>query len=117
MGDSIAAAVRATRDAPGWLVLPGDLPLVRAGTLLRVADALAGGAEVVVPVHDGRRGHPVAFSAACGDELATLEGPQGAASVVKAHAVTELQVDDVGTVVDIDTVEALEEADRMLEGR
>jgi hypothetical protein len=28
MGDSIAAAVRATRDAAGWLVLPADLPLI-----------------------------------------------------------------------------------------
>ena len=30
MGDSIAAAVRATAGAPGWLVLPGDLPSVKA---------------------------------------------------------------------------------------
>ncbi|MFS2166500.1 NTP transferase domain-containing protein, partial [Variovorax sp. Varisp62] len=29
MGDSIAAAVRATPDAAGWLILPGDLPLVQ----------------------------------------------------------------------------------------
>ena len=40
MGDSIAAAVRVTRDAAGWLVLPGDLPLVRPDTLQRVAQAL-----------------------------------------------------------------------------
>src|SRR6476620_5937213 len=58
MGDSIAAAVRATRDAGGWLVLPGDLPLVRPDSLRQVAAAL-GEHEVVVPTFKGERGHPV----------------------------------------------------------
>ncbi len=42
MGDSIAAAVRKTPDASGWLILPADLPLVRADTLLTMAAALSG---------------------------------------------------------------------------
>jgi molybdenum cofactor cytidylyltransferase len=37
MGDSISAAVRATSGAQGWLILPGDLPLVEAQTLRAVA--------------------------------------------------------------------------------
>ena len=41
MGDSIAAGVRATADAPGWLILPADLPLVRSESLHAVAGALA----------------------------------------------------------------------------
>ena len=50
MGDSIAAGVRATADAPGWLVLPGDLPLVRPETLRAVATVLLqGAAQAVVP--------------------------------------------------------------------
>jgi molybdenum cofactor cytidylyltransferase len=116
MGDSIAAAVRATRDAEGWLVLPGDLPLVRPQTLQAVAAALAG-KEVVVPVFDGARGHPVAFAAACGAALAALSGPKGAAAVMQAHRVTELPVDDEGVVTDIDTVEALARAAQVLAGR
>ncbi|MGZ5847133.1 MAG: nucleotidyltransferase family protein, partial [Ramlibacter sp.] len=116
MGDSIAAAVRATRDAPGWLVLPGDLPLVRPATLLAVAGALAG-AEVVVPTFAGQRGHPVGFAAACGEALAALSGPRGAAAVVQARAVTELPVDDEGVVTDIDTVDALLAAERLLARR
>ncbi len=111
MGDSIAAAVRATRDAPGWLVLPGDLPLVSPDTLRAVAGAMAAGA-VVVPVHAGQRGHPVGFPAGCGEALAALSGPQGAASVMRAQRVVELPVDDAGCVTDIDTVEDLERAAR-----
>jgi len=113
MGDSISAAVRATRDAPGWLVLPGDLPLVQPQTLRAVAEALAA-SEVVVPTFQGQRGHPVGFAARCRDELAALSGPKGAVSVLQAHAVTELPVSDDGILVDIDTVEALAEAERRL---
>ena len=116
MGDSIAAAVRATRDAAGWLVLPGDLPLVRPETLRKVADALSTH-EVVVPTFEGQRGHPVGFAAACGPKLAALSGPKGAASVLRSHAVTELAVDDRGIVVDIDTLDALAAAERWLRER
>jgi molybdenum cofactor cytidylyltransferase len=115
MGDSISAAVRATRDAPGWLVLPGDLPLVQPGTLRAVAQALAN-AQVVVPTFDSQRGHPVGFSATCREALSALSGPKGAASVVQAHAVTELPVADEGILVDIDTVQALAQAQRRLQG-
>lgn len=113
MGDSIAAAVRATRDAPGWLVLPADLPLVQAGTLRQIAAALQSHA-VAVPVHAGRRGHPVGFAAVCGPALAALRGNQGAAPVVRAHAAAEIAVDDIGTVTDIDTVQDLAQAERLL---
>lgn len=113
MGDSIAAAVRATRGAPGWLVLPGDLPLVRPATLRAVAQALQAH-EAVAPVFEGRRGHPVGFAAACGPELEALEGKQGAARVLRAHLATKLIVDDEGAVTDVDTLEALAEAGRLL---
>ncbi len=117
MGDSIAAAVRATRAAPGWLVLPGDLPLVQPATLRAVAQALQAGATVAVPVHAGERGHPVGFAAGCGPALAALAGPQGAAAVLKAHRVTPVPVDDAGVVTDIDTVQALAAAQDLLRAR
>ncbi len=113
MGDAIAAAVRVTRASAGWLVLPGDLPLIRAATLLAVADQL-GAHPVVVPVFNGRRGHPVGFGAACGDELMALQGDKGAATVVRSHGAWELRVDDEGAVTDIDTVDDLRAAELLL---
>lgn len=120
MGDSIAAAVRATPDANGWLVLPGDLPLIQPGTLQAVAHALAAHA-VVVPVFEGQRGHPVGFSRACLAGLLALTGAQGAASVVKAqqavNAVALLDVDDPGALTDIDTLDDLGRAELLLASR
>jgi molybdenum cofactor cytidylyltransferase len=110
MGDSIAAAVRATADAGGWLVLPGDLPLVRAESLRAVANALAQ-STIVLPHYRGQRGHPVGFAAVCGKALMLLEGARGAAPVVRAYAdserLTNLELDDAGIVTDIDTVQDL----------
>jgi molybdenum cofactor cytidylyltransferase len=120
MGDSIAAAVRATPDAAGWLVLPGDLPLVQAATLLAVADALTRQA-VVVPMFKGARGHPVGFSAACRDALQALTGSRGASPVVQAraalNAVGFIDVADEGTVIDIDTLQDLQRAEALLAQR
>ena len=113
MGDSIAAAVRATAGAPGWLVLPGDLPLLRPDTLRALAGAPVELA-VVVPVVNGQRGHPVRFAASCGPELLRLQGPQGAAAVVRAHGAALWPVDDQGCTFDIDTVQDLERAAQWL---
>lgn len=117
MGDSIAAAVRATQGAGGWLVLPGDLPLIEPAALQHVAAAL-GEAAVVLPQHGGMRGHPVGFAADCRDELLALSGEGGAAAIVQARKragqVLELVLDGAGCVTDIDTLEDLARAERLL---
>jgi molybdenum cofactor cytidylyltransferase len=113
MGDSIAAAVRATADAAGWLVLPADLPLIAPQTLRELANA-ATDAEVLVPLFEGQRGHPVRFARSCGAALARLHGPQGAASLVARCQVVHWPVADAGCVTDIDTLADLERARHML---
>ena len=106
MGDAIAAAVRATPDAAGWLILLGDLPLIQPETLRVVALALEDHAAVV-PTYQGRRGHPVGFSALCRGQLESLKGNRGAAPVLAAYSAIELVVDDAGAVTDIDTLDDL----------
>lgn len=116
MGDAIAAAVRATRDASGWLILPGDLPLIRPETLRAVAAALSNHAAVY-PTFAGQRGHPVGFAARCGPELEELKRNKGAALVLTAWTAIELVVNDAGTVTDIDTLDDLERAALQLSRR
>jgi molybdenum cofactor cytidylyltransferase len=117
MGDSIAAAVRttlrATPDVSGWLILPADLPLIQPATLLAVAQALQT-ADQVIPMYNGQRGHPVGFSAQYALELANLKGNKGAAQLNTAQAAIKLIVEDRGCVTDIDTLQDLEAAHRLL---
>jgi molybdenum cofactor cytidylyltransferase len=92
---------------------------VRPQTLQAVASALAEHAVVLVH-YRGQRGHPVGFAASCRDALLLLQGPQGAALVVRAQAsvkpVARLELDDPGIVTDIDTLQDLENAERLLAG-
>ncbi len=117
MGDSIAAAVQATWQSnpatSGWLILPGDLPLVHSDTLRAIAAALQAH-EVVMPVYQGRRGHPVGFQTVCREALLNLRGNQGAAPIVKSQAAIELIVNDAGCVFDIDTVDDLQAAQALM---
>ena len=113
MGDSIAAAVRGTPEASGWLILPGDLPLIQSQTLLTVADALQRH-RVALPIYLGQRGHPVGFAADCRQTLLELSGEQGAVGVVRSHAAFEVLSQDAGCVHDIDTLDDLRRAERLL---
>ncbi|WP_310627138.1 nucleotidyltransferase family protein [Limnohabitans sp.] len=109
MGGSIACGVAATAHASAWLVLPADLPLIQADTLLSVAAALQQHA-VVVPFYQGQQGHPIGFDASCGAALLQLQGDQGARAVLAQHPVCRLDVVDEGCVLDVDTVAALAQA-------
>ena len=118
MGDSIAAAVRHTSNATGWLVLPGDLPLVQPATLQAMAQVLLEEQAVVAwPELAGERGHPVAFGGDCLPDLLALQGEKGAAPVVRKWAEQgrglAVQVQDEGVVTDIDTVDALARAEAL----
>jgi molybdenum cofactor cytidylyltransferase len=117
MGDSIAAAVRATANANGWLILPGDMPLLQPSTLHQVAAALMEGGDSAqaYPVYQNQRGHPVGFGRAYYAQLADLSGNQGAARVITAQAAIKLIVTDIGCVTDIDTLADLEQAQKLLQ--
>jgi molybdenum cofactor cytidylyltransferase len=102
MGYSIAAGVSARAHAGGWLVLPGDMPMVAAATLLAVAAELAHH-PVVCAHYKGRRGHPVGFAAELFSELVTLSGDEGARRLVARYPALGLELDDPGVLVDVDT--------------
>lgn len=116
MGDSIAAGVRATPRAAGWLVLPGDLPLVQPESLRAVAQALQD-ASLVLPFYRGTRGHPVGFGRVHGEALQALRGAEGAAAIVRAARPLQLELQDEGIVMDVDTVADLARAEALLRAR
>ena len=106
MGYSIAAGVAERSGAPGWLVLPADMPLVRPGSMLAVATALEQHA-VVFAQHKGRRGHPVGFSAELYSELSVLDTDDGARRVVARYPAHGEELDDPGVLLDVDTPQDL----------
>jgi molybdenum cofactor cytidylyltransferase len=103
MGYSISAGVNARPNASGWLVLPGDMPMVQPATLQAVARELAQHA-VAYAQYKGRRGHPVGFSPELYSELATLSGDEGARRLIARYPAFGVELDDAGVLVDVDTL-------------
>ncbi|MFS0827450.1 nucleotidyltransferase family protein [Pseudomonas phoenicis] len=110
MGASLAAGVRAMRASQTCVlaVLLGDMPWLAADTLLRLRET-ATAERIVLPCHDGRRGHPVLFGRQFWPELERVGGDQGGRPVLRAHAQAclEVEVADPGIWLDIDTPDDL----------
>lgn len=110
MGDTIAAAVAATQDADGWLMLPADMPMITPEVILAVATVIQDSphAAIAAPFFKEQRGHPVGFSKACLNDLLALSGEEGARSLFKKFDVKKINVDKLpfgkGCLIDIDTL-------------
>jgi molybdenum cofactor cytidylyltransferase len=85
-----------------------DHPLIDIDTVNGILAAFEQtGRAIVLPVHDGRRGHPVLFAARLVPELLAAPADQGARAVVRAHAqeILEVRSPAPGILADIDTPE------------
>lgn len=104
IGNTLAAGVRATSLAAGWMVALGDMPCVHHDTMREVALALRAGASIVAPFHDGQRGHPVGFSQQWYEVLQGLQGDEGARHILRAQTatITRIDVDDSACLFDVD---------------
>lgn len=93
-------------DAVAWC--PVDHPLVRADTVAALLEEAARRPGcIVLPVHDGRRGHPAVFPRSVFGELTDPALAGGARTVVRRDPsrVRAVPVDDPGVLADIDTPE------------
>ncbi|NWA27673.1 nucleotidyltransferase family protein [Pseudomonas gingeri] len=101
MGDSLAAAVTATADQAGWLVVLGDMPFILPQTLARVMAGIEDDG-ICVPVFQGEHGHPVGFGRGFGPALMGLSGDRGAKPLFAEGKVRVLSVEDPGVLWDVD---------------
>ena len=113
IGHTMAAGVQARAQAPGWLLLPADMPLVAAGTIAAVAQALPQHTAVVAQ-HPGRRGHPVGFASGLYSELMSLVGEDGLRRLLARYPAHGVEVADAGVLFDVDTEADLEAARAMV---
>ena len=106
LGASLAAGVAASAGEQGWIVALGDMPFIQASTIAAVKDRIAKGALIAAPVlRAGQRGHPVGFARALRDDLLSIDGDEGARSILAVHgaSIALVEVDDPGILKDIDT--------------
>jgi molybdenum cofactor cytidylyltransferase len=97
-------------DIDAALILLGDMPRVGTGLLRRIIAAFnpTEGRAIVVPSFQGKRGNPVLWDRRFFGEMIELHGDVGARHLIGEHAelVTEVEAEDAGIFLDIDTPEA-----------
>jgi len=111
---SIQAALRSLPPGTdGILLCLIDHPLISSALVQDLIEEFyTTNSPIVLPVHEGRRGHPVIFAAALYDELLHAPIETGARAVVWAHKgeVEEVQTNEEGCVLNLNDPETLNKA-------
>jgi molybdenum cofactor cytidylyltransferase len=120
----IARSLRAALDAlEPWAAVGaiciglGDQPLVGPDAYRRLAAAYHDGATLAAATYRGERGNPVLMARPLWGEAQRLDGDVGARALMGVHDVAEVDCTDTGHPSDVDTLEDLRHAERVLEAR
>jgi len=111
MSASLVAGINAYLQADGWLIGLADMPFIQSSVIVDSLHALKKGAEITLPIFDGKRGHPVGFSSRFKPSLLALSGDKGAKEIFVSspEKTTFIKSNDSGILQDIDTLEKLDE--------
>jgi molybdenum cofactor cytidylyltransferase len=93
-----------------------DQPLVGADAYRRLAGAYRDGARLAVATYRGQRRNPVLLARTMWAQARELDGDEGARVLMDDEAV-EVDCTDTGSAADVDTLDDLREAERLLEAR
>lgn len=94
-----------------------DQPLIGADAYRRLAGAYGEGARVAVATYHGQRRNPVVLGRAMWPQARRLDGDEGARALMGDDGVVEVDCTDTGSATDVDTLDDLREAERLLEAR
>lgn len=90
------------------LVFPGDQPMIPASVINRMTLEYRSSTKgIVVPVHQGRRGHPVLIDMKYRKDIEGLDPSTGLRALLQQnqHDVQEVETGEPGILKDIDTLD------------
>ena len=85
-----------------FFIFPGDIPLVKPSTYKYMLEQEG---DIIVPVYEGRKGHPVLLSYAMKELLLDEERDSNLKAFINRMGFKEVVVDDPFIRMDIDTLE------------
>ncbi len=117
MLESVKIGLRALpADTDQVLLFPGDVPMVHAETVLRIAEA---GKDAAVPVYQGKKGHPICISRKLFDAILSYKEGGGLRGVLAREGIRteEIPVQDPGILIDTNTMSDYDAALALEESR
>lgn len=112
MKDSVACALAVIAEQYNptagdvWLLAPADMPALTTPAIDAVLAAhRVEQPSIIVPTHQGRRGHPVLFPWPLAEEVARLGDHEGINALVARQVVRELELPAPEILTDIDRPE------------
>lgn len=116
LGLEYVAARWQPQPTDAWLLAPADMPELSPEITRKLLVEHASQPEaIVVPTHDGRRGHPVLFPWPLAEAVSQLDADQGVNALLDRGPVTMLPC-DLPRAADIDTPDEYSQARRASAG-
>jgi molybdenum cofactor cytidylyltransferase len=109
MASSLKAGLARATGAECVCLHLGDKPFVNSATIRLIVAAYDAERRIVVPVHEGVKGHPVVMDVRkYAASLDAIEGDRGLRDIVEKHSAETLFVETgIGAVLDLDTEEQI----------
>jgi len=108
MGSTLAEGVAAFDQSQRIVIALADMPVLMPETVSQLLIRSTSD-NIVFPVCDGKRGHPVVFGRRFFAQLKALSGERGASKILGDNSkdCVSVLVDDPGVLLDVDTPEDL----------
>jgi molybdenum cofactor cytidylyltransferase len=87
-----------------WLVAPADMPTLSSAVIRRLlAEHRSDDPAILLPVHAGKRGHPVLLPWSAADEVERLPADAGLDHLTRGPAVRTVDCPEIEAASDLDT--------------
>ena len=87
-----------------FFLLPGDMPFISVRSL-EMLKAAYGRADIIYPVTNAHRRHPPLINYPCIQHIMAYNGDKGMRGALKSLRSIDIEIDDPGCMVDLDTPE------------
>jgi len=120
MFSSVQTAVRSLNPSTeAFFLMPADMPLVRAGTIRYLVESYKHHRDkILIPVFNGRRGHPPLIAARFAGSIMNYSGEGGLAGILSLHNadILHVPVPDSNILLDMDNPGDYEDIQKKLPG-
>ena len=100
---SVRLALEAITDCGAFFITPADMPMISPAVYQVMARSFRCDDGIMIPVINGRRGHPPLISAQLIPDILAYDGADGLRGFYRGQRVREIGVEEPGILKDLDT--------------